>query len=252
MKLLPFWRHRLRLTASMTSFMATSSSTVQADAVLKDDRTNTRQVLQVCPEKPTQTNSPFSTAKPLGVRSPGRPAQSEHPREGWRKQLGKAENVTASAHSFSAQPQARPGRWCDWKRAGVHKAAALSCDYNIKQQEAPSVWDAEEERAQFRFFSTLWGLAHSWWLLRKSSNTPLLCQHNMPRLPTSNRAQSKQHVLTKQNLLPRTDSILLLSYNTMKIWLIWTQDCKDIYSDLAIFLINGKQWQDKWKLTLTS
>lgn len=249
MKLLPFWRHRLRPTASMTSFMATSSSAVQADAVLKDDRTNTRQVPQVCPEKPTQNSSPFSMAKPLGVRSPRWPAQSDDPREGCKKQLGKAENVTASAHSFSAQPQARPGRWLDWKTAGVHKAAAPSCDYNIKQQEAPSTWDAEEERAQLRFFSTFWDLAHSWWLLGKSSNTPLLCQHNAPRLPALNTAPNKQHVLTKRNLLPRTGSILLLSYNTMKIWLIWTQDCKDIYSDLAIFLINGKQWQDTWKLT---
>lgn len=107
-KLLPFWRHRFRPTASVTSFTATSSSAVQADAVLKDDSATTRWVLQVCPEKPTYTNSPICMAKPSGARTPGWQPQSEHHSGGCRKQLGKAENLLkcSQLHS-SATSQAR-------------------------------------------------------------------------------------------------------------------------------------------------
>lgn len=140
----------------------------------------------------------------------------------------KAEKLTGNAHSRkTGQAEGRTE-----KLLAFHATAALSCDCSIKQHEALSVGD-DEERAQLRVLSTLQGLVHSCWLLGKSSNTS--------RFSKLKGAYSKQQDLAKWNLFPRTDSVLLLSYNITKIWLTQTKDCKESSSTQTRFPTNGKE-----------
>lgn len=148
----------------------------------KDDRTSTRWELQVCPESQITLALSLSMAESLGARTPGWLPQSEHCSRGCRKAENFLEVLTAS------EPSHKPDQLNSEteKLLAFHRTAALSCGYNIKQQEALSIW-----RPRLMVLSTLQGLVHGCWLLGKFSNTPLFPQYSTHRLPTLNRAYSK-------------------------------------------------------------
>lgn len=226
----------------MTSFTATSLSAVQTEAVLKDDRISTDECCEVTPKGQLAQTFPHLMAKPLGVKTPGWTPRSIRTSQWGLQEAARQKNLleTLTASELSHKTGQVEGR--TEKLLALHTTAALSCDCSIKQHEALSVGD-DEGRAQLRVLSTLQGLVHSCWLLGKSSNTS--------RFSRLKGAYSKQQDLAKWNLFPRTDSVLLLSYNITKIWLRQTQDCKESSSTQTRFPTNGKQWQDTWKLTLT-
>ena len=161
--------------------------------------------------------------KPIGIKDTRMTTPVRTRQRGLQEEAGEGRKLTGSAHSFRAQPQARPGEQWDWKTSGVPHNS--STELQLRHRAAGSSlhlgWRRKTTAPLLR--------------LGKSSNTPLFPQCNTPRCPTGGKEYSKQHVLAERNLLPRTDSVLLLlSYNIMKIWLIWTQDCKGISSIQAL------------------
>jgi len=133
---------------------------------------------------------------------------------GCRKQLGKAEfllQVLAASELSHETVQAEGG---PEKLLVLHRTAALSrADSSKKLSHVRLAQGSFHPSGPFPWLQ----------VTGKSINIPLFQQHGTSRFSKLNRACSKQHDFAKRNLLPRTDSVLLLlSYNIIKIWLILT------------------------------
>lgn len=106
--------------------MGTSSSAVQTDPVLRDDRTSTEECCSSALQSQLAQTIPHLTAKPSGTRTPGWPPSCQHSSVGCRKQLGKAEfllQVLAASELSHETVQAEGG---PEKLLVLHRTAALS------------------------------------------------------------------------------------------------------------------------------
>lgn len=195
--------------------MGTSSSAMQTDPVLRDDRTSTEECCSSALQSQLAQTIPHLTAKPSGTRTPGWPPSCQHStvwvaESSWARQNSycKCSQLQSSATRQSRQKVGLKNCWCSTERQhwAVLTAARSSLHVRLAQgsfhPSGPFPWLQ---------------------VTGKSINIPLFQQHGTSRFSKLNRACSKQHDFAKWNLLPRTDSVLLLlSYNIIKIWLILT------------------------------
>lgn len=93
--------------------MATSSSAVQTDTVLKDDRTSTDECCEVTPKSQLAQTFSRLMAKPLGVKTPGWTPRFHQNIPVGVAGSSKAEKLTGNARSFRSQPQNGPSRRWD-------------------------------------------------------------------------------------------------------------------------------------------
>lgn len=119
--------------------MGTSSSAMQTDPVLRDDRTSTEECCSSALQSQLAQTIPHLTAKPSGTG-----LQDGHPpvsiaQCGLQKAAGQGRILTASARSFRAQPRDSPGRRWAWKTAGAPQNGSTEPCW--QQQEALSMWD---------------------------------------------------------------------------------------------------------------
>lgn len=222
--------------------MATSSSAVQTDTVLKDDRTSTDECCEVTPKSQLAQTFSHLMAKPLGVKTPGWTPRSIRTSQWGLQEAARQKNLLEMLAASDLSRKTGQVEGGTEKPLAFHARAALSCDCSIKQHEALSVGD-DEERARLRVLST-----HSSGPCPRllvtgevQQHISFFCQCDTSRFSKLKGACSKQQDLAKRYLFPRTDSVLLLSYNITKIWLTQTQDCKDSSSTQTRFLTNGKQ-----------